>query len=102
MEKNKDEVIENRGKQLLSRRAFLKLTAGTGTGLLLAGFQPALAAFLEPNTDSPLEFYPARNWEQVYRNIYSTDSDFHFLCAPNDTHNCLLNSTVQSLTPSCG
>ncbi|MDP2645554.1 MAG: molybdopterin-dependent oxidoreductase [Desulfobacterales bacterium] len=96
MKKNIDEAMENKAKQLLSRRTFLKLTAGTGTGVLLAGFQPALAAFLEPNTDSPLEFYPNRNWEHVYRNIYKADSEFHFLCAPNDTHNCLLKAHVKN------
>ena len=88
--------VGKKNHDLLSRRAFLKITAGAGTGLLLAGCKPDLATFLEPASDSPLESYPDRNWETVYRNIYTTDSDFHFLCAPNDTHNCLLKAHVKN------
>ena len=74
----------------------MKITAGAGAGVLLTGFQSDLFAFLKPNTDSPLETYPDRDWEKVYRNIYEADSDYHFLCAPNDTHNCLLKAHVKN------
>ena len=34
--------------------------------------------------------------KKVYRNIYKEDSHFHFLCSPNDTHNCLLKAHVKN------
>jgi nitrate reductase alpha subunit len=61
---------------------------------------------IDPNLN-PLETYPNRDWERVYRDIYSYDSSFIFLCAPNDTHGCLLrayekNGVVKYLDPSFG
>ena len=48
---------------------------------------------LEPlAVGNPLFQYPNRDWEKVYRDLYHADSSFVFLCAPNDTHNCLLRS----------
>jgi len=32
----------------------------------------------------------------VYRDLWKYDSKFTFLCAPNDTHNCILNAYVRS------
>lgn len=57
--------------------------------------------------DNPLDFYPERDWERVYRDQFSYDSTFHFLCAPNDTHNCLLkayvkNNIITRIGPSYG
>jgi hypothetical protein len=37
--------------------------------------------------------YPERDWESIYRAQHGYDSHFHFMCAPNDTHNCLLRPT---------
>jgi nitrate reductase alpha subunit len=45
---------------------------------------------------NPLASYPSRDWERVYRDLWKYDSAFTFLCAPNDTHNCLLNAYVRS------
>ncbi len=82
------------GKKL-SRREFLKFS-GAGAGLLLAG-EP-LFALLAPaaNTDNPLDYYPSRDWEKIYRDLVNADSSFTFLCAPNDTHNCLLKAYVKN------
>jgi nitrate reductase alpha subunit len=57
--------------------------------------------------DSPLEGYPNRDWERVYRDLYRSDSQFTFLCAPNDTHNCLMwghvkNGVVTRISPTYG
>ncbi len=88
-----------------SRRSFLGvLTAGAA-----AVPSSALAFnFLEPTVvDNPLRAYPNRDWERVYRDLFAYDSTFTFLCAPNDTHNCLLtayvrNGTMVRLGPSFG
>ncbi len=82
------------GKRL-SRRGFLKLS-GSGAALLFAN-EP-LFALLKPivTTDNPLDYYPSRDWEKVYRDMASYDSWFTFLCAPNDTHNCLLKAYVKN------
>ena len=45
--------------------------------------------------DNPLARYPDRDWEKVYRDLWKYDSTFTFLCAPNDTHNCILNAYVR-------
>ncbi len=88
-----------------SRRSFL--------GVLSAGAaavpSTALAFnFLEPTVvENPLKAYPNRDWERVYRDLFAYDDTFTFLCAPNDTHNCLLtayvrNGTMVRLGPSFG
>ncbi len=55
------------------------------------------ARFLQPTSvDNPLTAYPSRDWEKTYRNIFKADASFVFLCAPNDTHNCLLRAHVKN------
>ena len=80
----------------VSRRQFLT-TAGS---LSLAAFaKPALALkVFEPvvQVDNPIAYYPNRDWERLYRDIYRVESEFTFLCAPNDTHNCLLTAKVKN------
>jgi nitrate reductase alpha subunit len=105
MKKQKQEDGKEDGRKGISRRGFLTIAAGSGAGIVLAGCDSGLFNFLQPKSDSPLEFYPDRNWEAVYRNIYKEDSHFHFLCSPNDTHNCLLkahvkNGVVTRISPS--
>ncbi|KAB2910411.1 MAG: molybdopterin-dependent oxidoreductase [Kofleriaceae bacterium] len=78
----------------VSRRLFLQ-------GLLSAGAATAASAaplrFFKPtHIANPLAAYPNRDWERVYRNIFKADSTFVFLCAPNDTHNCLLRAHVKN------
>ncbi|MEK6699771.1 MAG: molybdopterin-dependent oxidoreductase [Nitrospirota bacterium] len=105
MKKEKQEDGKEDNTKGISRRGFLTIAAGTGAGVLLAGCDTNLFNFLKPKSDNPLESYPDRNWEKVYRNIYKEDSHFHFLCSPNDTHNCLLkahvkNGVVTRISPS--
>lgn len=76
----------------MNRRQFLKIASGMGFGALMAQNGKL---FAEGN-ESPLEFYPHREWEKTYRDLYSPDSTFTFLCAPNDTHNCLLKAHVKN------
>jgi len=52
---------------------------------------------LQPiSVDHPLGTYPDRNWEKIYRDKFRYDTTFTFLCAPNDTHNCLLRAYVRN------
>lgn len=82
----------------MERRRFLQLAtlAGLGTvadpGDLFAQFR-VLAPVKVAN---PFEQYPNRDWERLYRDIFRTDRTFTFLCAPNDTHNCLLRAFVKN------
>ena len=46
--------------------------------------------------DNPLEYYPDRDWEQVYRDQYAYDRSFTYICAPNDTHMCRVKAFVRN------
>jgi nitrate reductase / nitrite oxidoreductase, alpha subunit len=82
----------------LTRRRFLTLAGAAGFGTLMsatdlfASFRQIVAVAV-PN---PLEAYPNRGWERIYRSLYHTDGSYVFLCAPNDTHNCLLRAFVKN------
>ncbi len=77
-----------------SRREFLKWSLAGAAGL--AASHPKVA-FLQPVVvDNPLRWYPHRDWEKIYRDKYRYDYIFHFTCAPNDTHNCLLRAYVRN------
>ncbi|NUN15210.1 MAG: molybdopterin-dependent oxidoreductase [Myxococcales bacterium] len=81
-----------------SRRHFLwTLAAGGASSVALASNALSAAQLLRAvSVENPLSGYPNRDWEKVYRNLYKHDSTFTFLCAPNDTHNCLLNAHVKN------
>ncbi len=82
-------------RQILS--AFPVLVAGLSLPKFAGGGLPGFS-FLSTTQegDNPLETYPDRNWEDVYRDLYTPDSQFHYLCAPNDTHGCLLKANVKN------
>jgi len=92
----------------LDRRKFLKGTAAAGAWLACEYAMGGPLKYFKPlSVDNPLAQYPNRDWESVYRNIFSHDSSFVFLCAPNDTHNCLLkayvkNGVIARIGPSYG
>ncbi len=77
----------------LSRREFLEAAAAAGFGSFIGS---ASRAWGLTTVDNPLAHYPQRGWEQAYRDLWKYDSTFTFLCAPNDTHNCILNAYVRS------
>ena len=81
-----------------TRRQFLYQLAGAGAGFALINETAVRAAqSISPLiVDNPLSQYPNRGWEKVYRNLYKHDSMFTFLCAPNDTHNCLLHAYIKN------
>ncbi|MBM3776393.1 MAG: molybdopterin oxidoreductase, partial [Acidobacteria bacterium] len=76
----------------LKRREFLSLMSAAGFGGLLAASANAWGLEAPSN---PLAAYPDRGWESAYRDLWKYDSTFTFACAPNDTHNCLLNAYVR-------
>ncbi|MBK8201592.1 MAG: molybdopterin-dependent oxidoreductase [Bdellovibrionales bacterium] len=82
-------------KSGIGRRSFFKGVAATG---LLVASNRVLGApiryFKPTNIENPLRQYPDRNWESVYHNVFSRFDTF--LCAPNDTHNCLLKVFVKN------
>ncbi len=95
----------DRAFQGVSRRQFLKASGGLVAGL--TALQAAEAAGIELTPASrtlvpsnqlvnPLETYPNRNWEQVYRDQYSYDSTFTYVCSPNDTHACRMRAFVKN------
>ena len=79
--------------QPVSRRSFLEAAGASGFGALVAACTNAWGLDAVTN---PLAQYPERGWERVYRDLWKYDSTFTFLCAPNDTHNCILNAYVRS------
>jgi len=88
----------------LSRRSFLAAAAAAGFS---AAYLARLPGDVLAGEDSPLARRVDREWEQVYRDLFRADSTYHFLCAPNDTHNCLLtayvkNGVVTRIGPSYG
>lgn len=89
--------MESNSKLGISRRKFL---IALGGGAAAIASNTALAAplrYFDPlQVDNPLAGYPSRDWEGVYRNLFKPDSSFVFLCAPNDTHNCLLKAYVKN------
>ncbi len=82
----------------MDRRRFLQLAAAAGLGVATTpGDLLAQYRVLAPvKVDNPLAHYPNRDWERVYRDIFRHDRTFTFLCAPNDTHNCLLRAFVKN------
>ena len=86
------------GRALASRRQFLFRLGASGLGA--AALTRAAVGQLQQLTplaiDNPCKGYPSRGWEKVYRDLYHADSTFTLLCAPNDTHNCLLKAYVKN------
>lgn len=88
----------------LTRRQFLiasqAAAAGVAVGSQLFASPEALASYrflkpLAPGTN-PLKAYPNRGWEEIYRDLYTPDSSYHYFCAPNDTHGCILKANVKN------
>lgn len=79
--------------QDVNRREFLAAAARAGFATFVASASTAWA--LQDQITNPLAVYPDRGWEQSYRDLWSYDSSYTFVCAPNDTHNCLLRAYVR-------
>src|SRR2546429_7100901 len=81
----------------LTRRQFMKASAGTIVALAIADKALALTA-LQPviEVGKPLGEYPDRTWERVYHDQYRYDSSFTYICTPNDTHACRVRAFVRN------
>ena len=79
----------------MTRREFLKVSLASLAGLSAGAPLMASLKFI-PEIANPLDFYPDRDWEKIYRKQFKVDYTYHFLCAPNDTHNCLLKAYVKN------
>jgi nitrate reductase alpha subunit len=79
-------------KRKVGRREFLEMLGATGLGALVASTSGAWGLDAVTN---PLAHYPDRGWERTYRDLWKYDSKYTFLCAPNDTHNCMINAYVR-------
>jgi nitrate reductase alpha subunit len=85
----------------LTRRQFLsalpKGIAGAA-GAMYLPWELLRFSFLQPIEPghNPLQSYPNRDWEKVYRDLYTPDLTYHYLCGPNDTHGCLLKANVKN------
>ena len=77
----------------MDRRRFLQTATALGFGAFVSS---ATRGFGLEAITNPLEHYPDRDWEKVYRDLFKVDDSFVFLCAPNDTHNCLLRAYVRN------
>ncbi|MCH7590327.1 molybdopterin-dependent oxidoreductase [PVC group bacterium] len=81
----------------ITRRTFLKISGATGMGLFLASRQLSLYAFESiQDIENPLDYYPNRDWEKIYRDQYKYDSTFSWVCSPNDTHACRCMAYVRN------
>src|SRR5256712_5531642 len=81
----------------LSRRQFLKASAGTIAAVAIADKALALTALQSViEVGNPLGEYPDRSWERVYHDQYRYDSSFSYVCTPNDTHACRVRAFVRN------
>ncbi len=83
-------------KLMTTRRGFIKIGAATVGALALGKKGLSLEVLKSVSVDNPLEFYPARDWEKIYRDQYRYDSTFTYVCSPNDTHACRVRAFVRN------
>ncbi|MBI4551842.1 MAG: molybdopterin-dependent oxidoreductase, partial [Candidatus Latescibacteria bacterium] len=81
----------------LTRRAFLKAAGAAGTAVMFSEHAFALKT-LQPVVDvaNPLDAYPDRDWEAIYRDQYRYDKSFTWVCSPNCTHACRLRAFMRN------
>ena len=82
----------------LTRRKFLALGgAAVATGVIVGSSSSlALRRLQVVAIANPLEDYPNRDWEKVYRDQYGYDDSFTWVCSPNDTHACRLRAFTRN------
>ncbi|MFQ5616410.1 MAG: nitrate oxidoreductase subunit alpha, partial [Anaerolineales bacterium] len=80
----------------LTRRDFLRwMGIGSGTAALSTGLPLRVLAAARPD-ENPLAGSVDRAWEKIYRDQYSYDRVFDWVCSPNDTHACRVRAYVRN------
>ncbi len=81
-----------------TRRQFLVSTAVAAGGVVVSHkWATAALTNLKPfEVANPLQAYPERDWEKLYRDQYKSDGEFTFLCVPNCTHNCRVKGVMRN------
>ncbi len=79
----------------VTRREFLIATGASALGGIWAGRSFSLLRAV-PGVKNPLEFYPNRGWESIYRDEYGYDDSFTYVCSPNDTHACRMRAFTRN------
>jgi nitrate reductase alpha subunit len=79
----------------LSRREFLAAAVISAAAGFLAERSFSLLRSA-PGIPNPLEHYPDRSWEEVYRDQYAYDEVKQFVCSPNCTHACRMDATIRN------
>ena len=82
----------------LTRRTFLQIAGVTGAALTTIPRRALALHALKPAVEvgNPLESYPNRAWEEVYRDQYRYDSSATYVCSPNDTHQCRVRAFIRN------
>ncbi|MFQ5890668.1 MAG: molybdopterin-dependent oxidoreductase [Gemmatimonadota bacterium] len=74
----------------------MKRSAIASASLTLGGTASCRMLVPVVGVENPLEHYPDRDWERLYRDQYDYDRTFTWVCAPNDTHMCRLRGFVRN------
>ena len=79
----------------VDRRTLLRKGALGAAGTVAAvSFLRMLQA--KEDVPNPLEAYPDRGWEKLYRDQYRYDGSFSWVCSPNDTHACRVKAYTRN------
>jgi len=79
----------------VSRREFLIVTGAAAGAGIWAGRSFSLLKAVE-GVKNPLDYYPNRGWEHIYRDQYAYDDSFTYVCSPNDTHACRMRAFTRN------
>jgi nitrate reductase alpha subunit len=80
----------------MDRRDFLRwMGAGAGVAATELGLPLRLLAAADPD-QNPLAGSVTRDWEKIYRDQYTYDRSFDWVCSPNDTHACRVRAYVRN------
>lgn len=91
---NGDRGVSRRQAIVGGTSALFGLLTGTASpAQAMGGYRMVVPV---PSGTNPLKEYPNRGWEHVYRDLYTPDSTYHYMCGPNDTHGCLLKASVKN------
>ena len=72
----------------LTRRDFIKWIGIGGAAVGVAGGLAYKYLAVAQTGDNPLAGAVDRAWEKIYRDQYTYDRVFDWVCSPNDTHAC--------------